>query len=51
MESLTMTKTTIKSAPKVSTQTTAEPEADDDELFDSGEFVPPYHWLVDRKKW
>lgn len=48
MESLTMTKTTIKSAPKVSTQTTAEPEADDDELFDSGEFVPPLPVLDDE---
>ena len=33
-----MTKTTIKSAPKVSAQTTAEPEVDDDDLFDSGEY-------------
>jgi hypothetical protein len=39
MECLTMTKTTIKSTPKVSTQTTAEPEADDDDLlFDNSDY-------------
>ena len=40
MEHLTMTKTTAKSAPKVSAQTTAEPDTDDDDLFE-GEYVPP----------
>lgn len=35
-----MTKTTIKPAPKVSSQTATEPEADDDDLFD-GDYVPP----------
>lgn len=36
-----MAKTTTKSAPKASAQTTAEPDTDDDEIFDNGEFVPP----------
>lgn len=36
-----MTKTTMKSAPKVGAQpTTEQPEADDDDLFDTGEYVP-----------
>jgi hypothetical protein len=33
-----MTKTIV---PKAGSQTATEPEADDDELFDSGEYVPP----------
>jgi hypothetical protein len=41
MEYLTMTKTTTKSAPKVGAQPTAEqPETDDDDLFDAGEYAP-----------
>lgn len=35
-----MTKTTTKPAPKVSSQTTTEPDTDDDDLFD-GDYVPP----------
>jgi hypothetical protein len=41
MEHSTMTKTTTKSAPNADAQTTVEPDADDDELFDGGEYVPP----------
>lgn len=44
-----MTKTTIKSAPKVSAQTTTEPEADDDDLFDSGDYVPPLPVSLDEE--
>jgi hypothetical protein len=41
MEYLTMTKITLKSAPKVGAQSTTEqPEADDDDLFDTGEYAP-----------
>lgn len=36
-----MTKTTIKSAPKVSgAQTTTEPDDDADDLFDTGDYAP-----------
>ena len=39
MECLTMTKTPIKSTPKVTTQGTSEPDADDDDwLFDKGDY-------------
>ncbi len=44
-----MTKTTTKSAPKVSAQTTAEPDADDDDIFD-GEYVPPVNLDEDTVK-
>ena len=36
-----MTKITLKSAPKAGAQSTTEqPEADDDDLFDTGEYAP-----------
>ena len=35
-----MTKTTIKSAPNVTTPLSAEPDADDDDLFDNGDYDP-----------
>ncbi len=44
-----MTKTTIKSAPKVGAQTTTEPEADDDDLFDNGDYVPPLPVSLDEE--
>jgi len=44
-----MTKTTVKSTPKVSTQTTAEPEVDDDELFESGDYIPPLPVNLDEE--
>lgn len=34
-----MTKTTIKSAPKGSAQTTTEPDTDDEDIFDTGDYV------------
>jgi hypothetical protein len=38
---LMMTKTTIKSAPKVGgTPTTTEPDDDADDLFDNGDYAP-----------
>jgi hypothetical protein len=41
MEGLTMTKTTIKSVPKVGAQTTTtEPEDDADDIFESSDYVP-----------
>jgi len=48
-ECLTMTKTTIKSASKVSAQTIAEPDVDDDELFDTGDYVPPLPVSLDEE--
>ncbi|MDD1606141.1 MAG: hypothetical protein LUP96_05515 [Methylococcaceae bacterium] len=44
-----MTKTTIKSASKVSAQTIAEPDVDDDELFDTGDYVPPLPVSLDEE--
>lgn len=34
-----MTKTTIKSAPKVGAQATTEPDDDADDLFDNGDYT------------
>jgi hypothetical protein len=44
-----MTKTTIKSASKVGAQTAAEPDVDDDELFEGGEYVPPLPVNLDEE--
>ena len=44
-----MTKTTIKSTSKVSAQTIAEPDVDDDELFDTGDYVPPLPVSLDEE--